>query len=162
MEYLDGIDLECLVREYGAQPLDRVIDILVQVCGALREAHLRGLVHRDIKPANIMLCQRGGHPDVAKVLDFGLAPEQATETPSAPTIIGTPAFLAPEGLTNPDCVGPAADLYSLGAVAYFLLTGRHVFDGSNAAELVMQHVTSTPAPPGIRPDVDALILACLA
>jgi hypothetical protein len=160
MEFLDGIDLEKLVRKHGPQPLGRVIDILVQVCGALHEAHLRGLVHRDVKPSNIILCERGGNPDVAKVVDFGLAREHAAPS-IAHAIAGTPAYLAPEAVLTPATVGPAADLYALGAVAFFLLTGRCVFEGS-VAELYRLHVEAEPPPPGLTPEVDALILACLA
>ncbi len=170
MEHLDGIDLETLVEQFGAQPAGRVIHLLRQVCGALAEAHARGLVHRDIKPANIFLCHRGGLPDVVKVLDFGLVKELERDThlTDVNVVAGTPAFLSPEAITAPDKVGPAADIYALGAVAYFLLAGENVFSGATVVEICGHHVHSTPEPLSARvPDpidaeLEAVILACLA
>jgi serine/threonine-protein kinase len=149
MEYLGGgINLENLVRQHGAQPAGRVVHVLAQVCGALQEAHDLGLVHRDIKPANIILCERGGNPDVAKVLDFGLVKEFTAEGgQTAQVILGTPAYLAPEALTDPQQVGPAFDLYALGCVGYFLLTGRRVFEGKTDIDICTKHVTAQPTPP---------------
>jgi hypothetical protein len=168
MEYLDGLNLEELVRLYGPQPAGRVADILAQVSGALQEAHERGIIHRDIKPGNIMLCRRGGMPDVAKVLDFGLAKDGGVDGgASTQVIMGTVAYLAPERITPDGPVGPATDLYALGAVGYFLLTGRRVFEGSTS-DVLAQHVTKPPTPPSkvaaiyIPPELEAIILRCLA
>ena len=170
MEYLGGgIDLENLVRRHGPQPGGRVADILAQVCGALQEAHDLGIIHRDIKPANIILCERGGMPDVAKVVDFGLVKEFATDTGgSAQVILGTPAYVAPEAITDPGGIGPAADLYALGAVGYYLLTGKRVFEGKSPVEVCIQHVTVAPKRPStvaaihVDEALEALIMQCLA
>jgi eukaryotic-like serine/threonine-protein kinase len=169
MEYLGGgIDLEQLVRNHGPQPAERVRMLLLQVCGALQEAHERGLVHRDIKPANIIVCERGAMPDVAKVLDFGLVKEIAAETgASTQVIIGTPAYVAPEVINDPSTIGPGVDLYALGCVAYFLLTGRRVFEGTSAVDLCIQHVSKAPLPPSshgvnVPAGLEQLVMRCLA
>ena len=167
MEYLDGIDLENLVKRFGAQPADRVVPILIQVCGALAEAHRRGLIHRDIKPANILLAERGDVPDVAKVVDFGLVKEIAsTSTDNTRGIMGTPSYVSPESITDPDQVGPAADLYALGAVGYYLITGRRVFEGKTSVDVCVQHVTATPKRPSqfieLPAELEDILLACLA
>jgi serine/threonine-protein kinase len=169
MEYLDGIDLENLVIDFGPQSGDRVISILGQMCAALNEAHRRNIIHRDIKPANIILCERGGVPDVVKVVDFGLAKEINTDAgDTTRTILGTPAYIAPEAVTDPGTIGPSSDLYAVGAVGYFLLTGRRVFEAKTNVDLCIQHVTATPKPPStmtknpIQPELEALILRCLA
>jgi hypothetical protein len=172
MEYLDGVDLERLVTTAGAQPPSRVVHILAQVCGSLAEAHGRGLVHRDIKPANVILCERGGVPDVAKVVDFGLVKDfrerDDLALSAANLLLGTPLYMAPEGITSADAVGPAGDLYALGAVAYFLLTGASVFRGANLVEICAHHLHSKPVPPsergarGLDPELEALVLGCLA
>jgi serine/threonine-protein kinase len=172
MEYLDGIDLEDLVRHYGSQPPGRVISILEQVCGSLSEAHGRGLVHRDIKPANIILTERGGEPDVAKVLDFGLVKPLATDSldpsVSASTVLtGTPLFMSPEAIATPENGDPRSDLYALGAVGYFLLTGHPVFERESVAEIIADHLRTAPVPPSLRTkeqvpaDLEAVILSCL-
>jgi len=169
MEYLgDGIDLENLVRRYGPLPSTRVVHILGQVCRALHEAHERGIVHRDIKPANIILCERGLVPDFAKVVDYGLVKEITADTgASTQVILGTPAYVAPEAITDPSTIGPAVDLYALGAVGYFLVTGRRVFEGKTAVDLCIQHVTAKPKPPSevasihIAPELEAIIMRCL-
>ncbi len=170
MEYLGGgVDLQKLVQRHGPQPYGRVARILAQVCGALQEAHDRQIIHRDIKPANIILCERGGMPDVAKVVDFGLVKEITADptTSHSQVVLGTPAYVAPEAFTDPDRVGPAADLYALGCVGYFLLTGRLVFEGATAVELCTKHVIQAPTPPSrvvasIPAELDAIILRCLA
>jgi serine/threonine-protein kinase len=166
----DGIDLEGLVRHHGPQPAGRVAHVLAQVCGALSEAHELGIIHRDIKPANIILCERGGVPDVAKVVDFGLvktiAADEGALASHAHVILGTPAYIAPEAVSNPGSVGFGVDLYAIGAVGYFLLTGRRVFEGKTAMDVCIQHVTATPVPVGelaaVPPALAALIMQCLA
>ncbi|HEY5945361.1 MAG TPA: serine/threonine-protein kinase [Kofleriaceae bacterium] len=169
MEYLGGgIDLQQLVTRHGAQPSGRVAHILAQVCGALHEAHTNQIIHRDIKPANIILCERGGLPDVAKVVDYGLVKEIANDTgASTQVVLGTPAYLSPEAVTEPSTVGPSADIYALGCVGYFLLTGKKVFDGATALETCIAHVTRTPTLPSqvaeapIEPALEAIIMKCL-
>ncbi len=170
MEYLDGVDLQTLVTETGPQPPERVVHILSQVCGALREAHGRGLIHRDVKPGNIILCRRGDMPDVAVVVDYGLVKQvvSGSELTTGDAVAGTPAYLAPEAILAPETVGPATDIYALGGVGYFLLTGRPVFTGASVIEVCMHHVDTEPVPPskvldlGIPSEVEALILRCLA
>ena len=172
MEYLDGINLEDLVRRHGPQPPGRVAAILDQVCGALAEAHGRGLVHRDIKPANIILSERGGEPDVAKVVDFGLVkPLAAAEVPSSVSasnvLTGTPLYMSPESMTTPGAGDPRSDLYALGAVAYYLLSGRPVFEGASLAEVIGHHLHSEPTVPSVRlgrpvpNDLETLVMRCL-
>jgi eukaryotic-like serine/threonine-protein kinase len=173
MEYLDGLNLEDLVELDGPQDPARIVHVLSQVCGALAEAHAIGLVHRDIKPANILLCERGGVPDVAKVVDFGLVKEleERKAEPglsSANTIMGTPLYLSPEAIASPDRVDARSDLYALGAVAYYLACGQPVFDGKSLVEICGQHLHSAPVPPSERlgralpGKLEAIILGCLA
>jgi serine/threonine-protein kinase len=171
MEYVDGVDLEVLIHLDGPLPGSRVVPVLRQVCGALEEAHSRGLTHRDVKPANVILCRRGNQPDVVKVLNFGLVVEVERGGEGgngAPGVLGTPAYLAPEVITSPDDVGPRSDLYGVGAVAYFLLTGERVFTGTSVAQLCLAHVHEQPIPPTQRTDrpistaLEGLVLACLA
>lgn len=174
MEYLPGQTLAALIEIYGAQPENRVVHILRQVCGSLSEAHGVGLIHRDIKPSNIMLCQRGGLLDVVKVLDFGLVKERTTAIGAADTKLtmdgtftGTPNYVSPEGIRSPGEVDGRADLYCLGAVGYYLLTGQHVFASESAIEVLSQHLSAKPEPPSTRvgapvsPDLERLILQCL-
>ena len=150
MEYLDGIDLEDLVKQSGPVAPGRAVRILRQVCAALAEAHGIGLIHRDIKPANILLCERGGFPDIAKVLDFGLVREiSAASDPrlTADNVLhGTPQYLAPEAIRNADSIDARSDLYALGAVGYFLLTGTPVFSGRGALEIIHHHLQTPPEP----------------
>jgi serine/threonine-protein kinase len=154
MEYVDGIDLDELARAHGPQAPARVVHILRQVCGSLAEAHGIGLIHRDIKPANVMLCERGGVPDVAKVLDFGLAREAVPAGDAALTrddlVVGTPLFISPEALRAPEAVDARSDLYAVGGVAYYLLTGTPVFAGRTAVEVCSQHLQTPPEPPSAR------------
>jgi serine/threonine-protein kinase len=171
MEYLDGVDLEDLVKESGPVAPGRAVRILRQACAALAEAHGIGLIHRDIKPANIFLCERGGIPDIAKVLDFGLVREiAATSDPrltAEDVIHGTPQYLAPESIRNSDSIDARSDLYALGAVGYFLLTGTPVFSGKSALEHIHHHLQTEPEPPSKRlgrplpPKLEAVILSCL-
>ena len=144
MEYLEGLDLNDLVDQYGPVREERVIFILLQVCASLAEAHRLGLIHRDIKPANIMLTDRGGWADFVKVLDFGLvksAEDDQTGRLSSPQgFIGTPLYLSPEGIQTPNQVDLRTDLYALGAVGYFMLTGTPPFPGSNAVDICTKHV----------------------
>lgn len=164
MEYLDGIDLQQLVTRFGPQPAGRVVHILTQVCGALQEAHDQGMTHRDVKPGNIILCERGGMVDVAKVVDFGLA-EKLADSASPAAIRGTPAYIAPEAVTDPDRIGPASDLYALGAVGYFLLAGRPPHVGATVQDTLLLHVTATPRPLAelapVPTPLEAAILRCL-
>jgi len=167
MEYLDGIDLEQLVERFGGLPAGPVVPILFQVCGGLAEAHRRGLIHRDTKPANIILAERGDVPDVAKVVDFGLVKELASKDGSSSRgIMGTPSYIAPESVTDPDRVGPAADLYALGAVGYYLVTGKRVFEGKTTVDVCVQHVTATPTRPSelvtLPTELEDVLLRCLA
>jgi serine/threonine-protein kinase len=171
MEFLDGLNLEDLVRDYGPQPPGRVIHIVRQICGALGEAHGRGLLHRDIKPPNIILTERGGEADIVKVVDFGLvrpfAADSATTMSASIVLAGTPLYMSPESITRPDSIDPRSDLYSLGAVAYFLLAGRPVFDAATMGEALAHHLNSPPTPPrehvpDMPGDLEALVLQCLA
>ncbi|HEY4312763.1 MAG TPA: serine/threonine-protein kinase [Pirellulales bacterium] len=172
MEYLPGLSLADLVERYGPLPPERVIYLLSQTCDALREAHAIGLVHRDIKPGNIFAAQRGGVHDVAKLLDFGLA-KAATLGPSSAqltqdgTITGSPLYMSPEqalGESEPDA---RSDIYSLGAVAYFLLVGRPPFDNQNPMRVMVAHAhDEVVAPTRFRPDIphdlEQVILRALA
>jgi serine/threonine-protein kinase len=172
MELLDGMTLEQLVTQSGALPASRVIHILLQICGALREAHAVGLIHRDIKPANIFLCTRGGMFDVVKVLDFGLVRELRSATnvtrSNIDTIVGTPLYLSPEAILTPADIDARADIYALGAVGYFLLTGSPPFAGKTLVELCGHHLHSVPPPPSSRTpepvpkDLEQIVLGCLA
>ena len=173
MELLAGRDLETLVREFGPLPADRVVWVLRQVCHSLAEAHARGLVHRDITPANIYLCRMGLDYDFVKVLDFGLVKFDAqreiehTLMGGHHNTAGTPAFMAPELIAEGD-VDARADVYSLGCVAYYLLTGQLVFEAETAMKMFLQHLQGVPVPPSQRTelpipaDLDALVMACLS
>jgi serine/threonine-protein kinase len=173
MELLEGSDLESLVTRYGPQPPARVASILRQACGSLAEAHAGGLVHRDIKPANLHIGRIGLEYDFVKVLDFGLVKgegrwlRQDVRLTAPESLSGTPAYMAPE-MAAGEGVDFRADLYALGCVGYFLLTGSLVFEGENALQLVLKHIQAEPVPPSVRlgrPVPEALervILNCLA
>ena len=149
MEYLPGISLEDLIERHGPLPPARAVHILVQICGALSEAHGRGLVHRDLKPSNVMLCERGGLHDVAKLLDFGLVYQERDDAADekltqAGTILGTPSFMSPEQVDGEAPVTFASDIYSLGGIAFFLLLGRPPFIARSAIQMIWAHVYETP------------------
>jgi serine/threonine-protein kinase len=174
MELLAGRDLESLVREFGPVPADRAIFLLRQVCHSLADAHARGMVHRDIKPANIYVCRMGLEYDFVKVLDFGLV-KVRERTPGGETTLvtlehtttGTPAYMAPEIIVGEADVDRRADVYALGCVAYFLLTGQLVFEADTPMKMLLQHVHAQPVPPSQRTELriprelDALVLSCL-
>ncbi len=172
MEYVPGLTLAQIVASGGPLPAARVVHILKQVCGSLQEAHELGLIHRDIKPANIMVCQRPGRHDVVKVLDFGLAKsvvDRGAHPVTGPALIGgTPLFMAPERIEAPTTVDHRTDIYSVGAVAYYLATGLHLFDYEDHVDLLFTIVSQEPRTPSdalgepVDPDLEALILACLA
>jgi serine/threonine-protein kinase len=171
MELLDGLDCDRLVRRFGPLPPARAVHLLTQVCESLEEAHEKGLIHRDVKPANIYVCRSGVRRDFVKVLDFGLV-AQRRETPvdvmltPAEQTLGTPAFMAPEVAQN-QAVDGRTDLYGLGCVAYWLVTGRQVFEGSGHIEIISKHLHVEPEPPSrhapgpVPRELDEIILRCL-
>ena len=169
MEYLDGADLRRVVERHGPVGPARAIHLLAQACGALAEAHAAGLVHRDLKPSNLMLCRRGGIHDVVKVVDFGLVKDfrgPASHVTGTGAICGTPETLAPEVLRG-EPASPQSDLYAMGVVGYYLLTGKPVFDAQSAADLIGHHLHTPPVPlrqrvPSVPADLEAVILRCLA
>jgi serine/threonine-protein kinase len=175
MEFLDGINLDQLVKTDGPQPPARIVRILEQVSGALAEAHGIGLVHRDIKPGNIILCERGGEPDIAKVVDFGLVKrflpsdtEATMAATAAQTLLGTPLYMAPESIAGTGEVDARSDLYALGAVGYLLLTATPVFQARSAVEVLAHHLHTPPEPPSSRlgrpvpAELEQVLLQCLA
>ena len=168
MEYLDGLTFEQLVELHGPQEPARVVHLLRQACGSLAEAHGSGLIHRDVKPANLLLCERGGVSDFVKVLDFGLVKDTALAQTNDQTIAGTPLFLAPEAIAAPEKVDARSDLYGLGCIAYYLVAGKHVFEGSTLVELCSHHLHTKPERPSrkrgsdVPRDLEDVILACLA
>jgi serine/threonine protein kinase len=170
MELLDGAALDTLVEIDGAQPPERVLQVLDGVAGALAEAHEIGLIHRDVKPANIMLCRQGGLYDVPKVLDFGLVKDVSgagVALTATATLAGTPLYMSPEAITVPDAMDARGDLYALGAVGYFMVTGTHVFPGRTPIEVCGHHLHTRPEPPSARlgravpRDLERLLLDCL-
>jgi len=171
MEYLPGIDLAKLVEIDGPQPAGRVIHILRQACGSISEAHAHGLIHRDIKPENIIVCERGGRCDVAKVLDFGIVKDVGggddAQLTSAGTFTGTPLYVPPEAWSTPEKIDVRADIYALGGVAYLLLAGRPMFEGGSVVEIYNHHLKTKPVPPSTwvdaasPTDLDRVVLRCL-
>ena len=176
MELLNGLDLETLVRKHGPLPPERAIYLLRQACQSLAEAESRGLVHRDIKPANLFVCRLGVEYDFVKVLDFGIA--KRTEGDKKETgvleltrdnvVHGTPSYIAPEQALGATHIDSRADIYALGCVGYFLLTGEPVFSGETPLAIAVHHVKTPPVPPSSRselpipPALDRVILDCLA
>ena len=173
MELLDGLDLETLVRRFGPVPPARVVEILRQTCHSLGEAHDSGLIHRDVKPANIYLCRLGREYDFMKVLDFGLVKYDqdqsilATIKTNTEMTTGTPAYMAPE-MANGEPIDRRSDLYALGCVGYWLLTGQMVFEADGPLRMLIQHIQASPVPPSIRSGrpvpraLEELIMRCLA
>ncbi|MGA7992188.1 MAG: serine/threonine-protein kinase, partial [Thermoanaerobaculia bacterium] len=171
MELLDGYTLDRLVEHHGPLPPERVVHVMRQACRSLAEAHAAGLVHRDIKPGNIFLCRYGGEADFVKVVDFGLVKDVSaggrTNLTQTGLITGTPAYMPPEMALGKSVDG-RADLYALGCVGYFLLTGLPVFDRKTALETLHDHTATPPVPPSRRvatpvpPDLEAVLLDCLA
>ena len=173
MELLEGLDLQSLVRRFGPLPAGRAVHLLRGVCESLAEAHQQGLIHRDIKPANVFCCRLGVRYDFAKVLDFGLvksAPGQGEDSDLTVdgAVPGSPAFMAPEAIRGVKDLDARTDLYSLGCVAYWLVTGHKVFDGHTALDLVLAHIQTDPEAPSARvdtpipADLEDVIMACLA
>jgi eukaryotic-like serine/threonine-protein kinase len=174
MELLDGLDLETLVERFGPLPAERAVYLLRQACESLAEAHARGLVHRDIKPSNIFTCRMGLDVDFVKVLDFGLVKavgegsRDATLLTAPDSTTGTPAYIAPEIIRGDRVPDHRVDIYTLGCVGYWLLTGRLVFQAPNAIQLMYQHANAEPVAPSQRSELeipaelDRIILSCLA
>lgn len=176
MELLDGLDLDTLVRQYGPLPAERVIHILRQVCSSLQDAHGNGLVHRDIKPANVVVSRAGTTFDFVKVLDFGLVKldtarraedDAVAKLSTEGSTSGTPAFMAPEVVLGDAVTDHRVDLYALGCVAYWLLTGRMVFEGENAIQVMVHHAHTPPPRPSLRAEwpipapLEDLLMECL-
>jgi serine/threonine-protein kinase len=172
MEYLPGMSLEELAKQHGPLPPERAVHILRQTCGALREAHQLGLIHRDVKPGNIFAAKLGGVYDVAKLLDFGLVRQASTEQAQSLSLTqegsfaGSPLYMSPEQAEAYDEVDGRGDIYSLGAVAYHLLTGKPPFEGGSIIDVLMAHATKEVLPPSrivptIPADLEKVVLKCL-
>ncbi|MFL5240763.1 MAG: serine/threonine-protein kinase [Gemmataceae bacterium] len=172
MEYLVGLTIEQLVERHGPLPPARAVHFLRQICGALREAHSIGLIHRDLKPTNVMICTRGGIPDTAKLLDFGLVQPQGESLESSKltvdgTVTGTPSYMSPEQAGGPQTLDGRSDIYSLGALAYFMLTGQPPFAGRSTVKVLAAHIYEKPETlsshnPGVPADLESVVLRCLA
>ncbi len=173
-ELLEGFDCDALIKRFGPLPAGRALHLLIQVCDSLGEAHARGLIHRDIKPANVFVCRYGRQVDFVKVLDFGLVKPNARDTDHGAALTadgmvsGTPAFMAPEQVLGDRTLDPRADLYAVGCLAYWLLTGALVFEGATAMEIMIHHARTEPTRPSDRTELplpaslDDVILNCLA
>jgi len=170
MEYLPGLSLQQLVERHGPLPPGRIIYLLCQACDALREAHQAGLIHRDLKPPNVFAAYRGARYDVAKLLDFGLV--KATKEEDSPiltregTVTGSPLYMAPEQIMRTHAADRRTDIYALGAIAYFLLTGRPPFLGDDSMAVMVAHARDPVVPPsrlreGVPPDLEMVVLRCL-
>jgi serine/threonine-protein kinase len=178
MELLEGFDLETLIQRYGPVPDGRAVNFIRSACRSLGEAHSRGLIHRDIKPSNIYTCRLGLNVDFIKVLDFGLvkvahpgageSDENTTMLTNPDVTTGTPAFMAPEMALGEPTIGSKVDVYALGCVAYWLLTGKLVFEAETPVKMMLRHIQSVPVPPSqvseidIPPELDRIILQCLS
>ncbi|MCH8819541.1 MAG: serine/threonine protein kinase [Acidobacteria bacterium] len=173
MELLDGFDLESLVTRFGPIPAERAIGFLIQACDSLAEAHGNGLIHRDIKPSNIYVCRLGIQHDFIKILDFGLVKDYSqdgtdqTQLTREGITTGTPAYMSPETALGQGEVDARSDIYSLGCVAYWLLTGQLVFEEKTSMKVILQHIQTPPVPPSERSeleipeDLEKLVLSCL-
>ncbi len=174
MEYLNGLNLREFMSRFGPFPVERALHIIDQICDSLQEAHELGLIHRDIKPANIFLCKKGTKFDFAKVLDFGLVRDTVKEGPddtrltAAGRIPGTPAFLAPEMAIGNQAIDGRADIYSVGCVAYWMVSGELVFESDSPLKTVLQHVNEKPVPlsqrseSDVSPEFESVVHRCLA
>ena len=171
MELLNGVPLDTLVAVCGPLVPGRVVHVLRQVCASLHEAHAKGLLHRDIKPSNVMIAELGGVFDTVKVVDFGLVARVSgpdAETTGGSELVGTPMYLAPETIRSADAASPASDIYAIGAVGYFLLTGTTLFLSDDVNDVLRSHLEEPPEPPSERlgaslpADLEMLVLACLA
>jgi serine/threonine-protein kinase len=173
MELLDGIDMETLVEKFGPVEPSRVAYLMTQACHSLNEAHNRKMIHRDVKPANLFVCRYGDDLDFVKVLDFGLVKQDATDEKervkltAEGLLTGTPAYMAPEAVSGKSPVDHRSDLYSMGCVAYWLLTGRLLFTAETPMAMLMKHATDEPVPPSKRTeleipaDLDNVVMKCL-
>jgi serine/threonine-protein kinase len=170
MELLDGIDLQSLVTRFGPQPSERTADFLAQACESLSEAHEKDFVHRDVKPANLFTCRLGGSYDFVKVLDFGLVLDRhptPEELEDENRFVGTPSVMAPEMVRFQAPVDRRADIYALGCVGYFLLTGKRVFEAETRHDMLVMHAHQKPILPSRRvdlridPALEAIIMNCL-
>ena len=173
-ELLDGFDCDALVKQFGPMPAERVMHLLHQVCDSLAEAHERELIHRDIKPANVFVCRYGRKVDFVKVLDFGLVKPQGQRggdeiaLTADGEVSGTPAYMSPEQVLGNRPIDARSDIYAVGCLAYWLLTGKLVFQGTTAMEVMIHHAHTQPSPPsgrtelGIPASLDEVIVSCLA